>query len=200
MKTELTLAVPTAELWQILDYQENAVIKAADKDIMARILSLGIFEHRNLLEDDPSYKQIIPYAVICCGDEAYLFRRTKKQTESRLHNLYSLGVGGHMNPCGEPLGLTYIHHELEREMREEVLLHDDCHITAMAPIGFINDDTNEVGRVHLGVLYQINVSSKSLEINEKDKMTGMWVKWQDLYEYYPQMESWTQIYVDLQRP
>ena len=199
MKTELTLAVPTSKLWQILEYKENAVIKVIDTDVMTKILSEGIFEHRNILENDPSHKQLIPYAVICCGDELYLFHRTKKQTESRLHNLYSLGVGGHMNPFGDKLDLAYMHHELEREMREEVLMHDECRVERIEPVGFINDDINEVGKVHLGVLYHIILNNKSLEVNEKDKMTGMWIKKEDLHKYYPQMESWTKIYVDLQK-
>ena len=199
MKTELTLAVPTSKLWQILEYKENAVIKVIDTDVMTKILSEGIFEHRNILENDPSHKQLIPYAVICCGDELYLFHRTKKQTESRLHNLYSLGVGGHMNPFGDKLDLAYMHHELEREMTEEVLMHDECRVERIEPVGFINDDTNEVGKVHLGVLYHIILNNKSLEVNEKDKMTGMWIKKEDLHKYYPQMESWTKIYVDLQK-
>lgn len=199
MKTELTLAIPTTELWQILDYEKNAVIKIVNKDIMSEILSRGIFEHRNLLENDPSYKQIIPYAVICYGDEVFLFHRTKKQTEVRLHNMYSLGVGGHMNPFGDKLDLAYMHHELERELSEEVLLHDECRVKTIEPVGFINDDTNEVGKVHLGVLYHIILNNKSLEINEKDKMTGTWVNKKDLHKFYQEMESWTKIYVDLQR-
>ena len=68
MKTELILAVPTEKVWQLLEYKENAVIKVQDAAIMDKLLQNGIFEHRNLLEDDPSHKQIIPYAVICCGD------------------------------------------------------------------------------------------------------------------------------------
>jgi len=199
MKTELILAVPTEKVWQLLEYKENAVIKVQDAAIMDKLLQNGIFEHRNLLEDDPSHKQIIPYAVICCGDEVYLFRRTKKQTEARLHNLYSLGVGGHMNPYGDKTDVAYMHHELEREMNEEVLVHDDCHVESVVPIGIINDDTNEVGKVHLGILYHINLNNKSIEINEKEKMTGIWVKKSELHEYYPQMESWSKIYVDLQK-
>lgn len=198
MKTELTLAIPTEKLWQLLEYKENAVIKLVDTNLMEEILSNGIFEHRNLLEDDPSHKQIIPYAVICCGNEVYLFHRTKKQTETRLHNLYSLGVGGHMNPYGDKIDIAYMRHELEREMKEEVLLHEDCRVESVVPVGFINDDTNEVGKVHLGVLYHINLSNTSIEINEKEKMTGQWVKKSDLKDYYPQMESWSKIYVDLQ--
>jgi predicted NUDIX family phosphoesterase len=72
-------------------------------------------------------------------------------------------------------------------------------VESVVPIGIINDDTNEVGKVHLGILYHINLNNKSIEINEKEKMTGIWVKKSDLHEYYPQMESWSKIYVDLQK-
>jgi len=197
MKTELILAVPTQKVWDEIEYKENAVIKISDVTVIDKILSNGIFEHRNLLEEDPSYKQIIPYAVICCDDEVYLFQRTKKQTEKRLHNLYSLGVGGHMNPFGDNTGVNYIRHELRRELNEEVFVHPDCNIESIIPIGVINDDTNDVGKVHLGILYNIILSNKSIEINEKEKMTGMWIKKSELKEYYSQMESWSKIYVDL---
>lgn len=197
MKTELTLAVPTKKLWEQLEYKQNGVIKVIDAEVMQRILSDGIFEHRNLLEEDSTHKQIIPYAVICCRDKVYLFHRTQKQTETRLHNMYSLGVGGHMNPWGDKINVAYMHHELERELNEEVFVHKDCSIESIVPVGFINDDTNEVGKVHLGVLYHINLNCTSIEINEKEKMTGKWIMRNQLKDYYSQMESWSKIYVDL---
>lgn len=197
MKTELTLAIPTLNVWQVLNYMENAVIKVNDDDIMCKLLSNGLFKSRNELENDPSYKQIIPYAIICCNDMLYMFHRTKKQTETRLHNLYSLGVGGHMNPWGESIDVDYMNHELKRELNEEVIVHKDCNIKDIRPIGFINDDTNEVGKVHLGVLYHIKLSNMHIEINEKEKMTGQWIKITELKNYYSQMESWSKIYCDL---
>lgn len=196
MNTELTLAVPTIKIWDILEYKENGVINTIDSNIVRDILSFGIFKPRYILEEDSSYKQIIPYAVICCNDEVYLFHRTKKQTEVRLHNLFSLGVGGHMNPFGVNLDVSYMRHELEREMNEEVIVNSDCSIESIVPVGFINDDTNEVGKVHLGILYNLNISNKLIEINEKDKMTGLWVRKSELKDYYAQMESWSKLYVD----
>ena len=199
MKTEMTLAVPTEKVWQILEYKANAVIKVIDTTDMEKLLSNGIFEHRNILEEDVTHKQIIPYAVICCNDDVYLFHRTKKQTETRLHNLYSLGVGGHMNPFGNKIDVEYLHHELKREMNEEVFIHADCKVKEITPIGFINDDTNEVGRVHLGVLFHIYLNNKNIEVNEKEKMTGKWINKNGLKHFYSQMESWSKIYCDLQQ-
>lgn len=198
MKTELILAVPTDKVWKVLKYKANAVIEIANITDMELLLAHGIFEHRNILEEDATHKQIIPYAIICCDDKIYLFQRTKKQTETRLHNLYSLGVGGHMNPFGDKIDIKYLHHELEREMNEEVFIHEDCKIKDITPIGFINDDTNDVGRVHLGVLFHIHLNNTNIEINEKDKMTGKWIDKKDLRDFYDQMESWSKIYCDLQ--
>lgn len=194
----MTLAVPTNELWALVNYEKDAVIRIQDADIMDKILSHGIFEHRNILEDDTDFKQIIPYAVINCGDMVYVFHRLNKQTEKRLHNMYSLGVGGHMNPNGMSLNTTYLHSQLQREMNEEVNVHDDCKIESLKPIGFINDDTNEVGRVHLGVLYSIELSNTHIEIREKEKMTGEWVKRDRLKDIYTHMETWSQLYCNLE--
>lgn len=197
MYTEQILAIPTENVWNILNYQEKGVIKALDVDIMDKLLLHGVFRPRNILEEDPSYKQIIPYAVICYGNEVYMFRRLNKQTEVRLHNKCSLGVGGHMNPYGDKIDIDYLHHELEREMHEEVKLGEGCEIVDMKPVGFINDDLSEVGKVHLGVLYHITVSNNHIEINETEKMTGEWVAISDLTKYYSNMETWSQLYCKL---
>lgn len=197
MKNELTLAIPTVKVWDVITYQEKGVIRALDSDIMDKLLRYGVFKYREELEQDPSYKQIIPYAVMCCADEVYMFKRLAKQTEARLHNKCSLGVGGHMNPYGDSIDTAYLHHELEREMNEEVKLSIDCNIEDMIPVGFINDDISEVGRVHLGVLYHINLSNKNVVVNETDKMTGEWIPKNKLEEYYSNMETWSQLYCNL---
>lgn len=197
MKDELTLAIPTSKVWSIIDYQKKGVIKALDSIVMDELMQYGVFKPRCELEDDPSFKQIIPYAVICHKDEVYMFRRLNKQTEVRLHNKCSLGVGGHMNPWGEKIDTNYLHHELEREMNEEVKVFSDCQLESMRPIGFINDDLSEVGQVHLGVLYHINVSNKHIEIKETEKMTGEWIAKTQLINFYENMETWSQLYCKL---
>lgn len=197
MKNELTLAIPTEKVWDIIDYQKKGVIKALNASVMDNLLQYGVFKPRNELEEDPSFKQIIPYAVICCKDEVYMFRRLNKQTEVRLHNKCSLGVGGHMNPWGKNIDTNYLHHELEREMNEEVKMFSDCQIESMNPIGFVNDDLSEVGQVHLGVLYHIYVSNKHIEIKETEKMTGEWIKQPHLEYFYENMETWSQLYCKL---
>lgn len=196
MKTESILAVPTSKVWEILNYTSNGVIPCHGSGEVEKLLEYSVFGPRPTLEEDPAHKQIIPYAVICCGNDRYLFRRLKKTTEKRLHNLYSLGVGGHMNRWGDKADVAYLRHELAREMHEEVNVHQGCTIHDIRPLGYINDDTNEVGKVHLGILYEIELSNTDIEINEKEKMTGQWVDAGKLHQFHDGMESWSQIYCD----
>ena len=85
----------------------------------------------------------------------------------------------------------YFIDELKRELFEEVRLLNGCLIEDIEFIGFINDDTIPVGRVHLGLLYNIHVSNKEVDVNETDKMTADWIDKSDLAEFYEGMETWT---------
>lgn len=203
---ESVFAVPTDEVWRLLTYTEKGLIKG-DSDLLERIVEKGLFLKRSELEEDISYKQIIPYAVISNNEpwsegvrqrqSFYLFKRTSAQTEKRLKNKYHLGAGGHMNPgrSDEPY-LQYLISELKRELFEEVKLLNGCLIESIGFIGFINDDTIPVGRVHLGLLYDVHLSSRDVLINETQKMTAKWIDKADLCHYYEDMETWTKITVD----
>ena len=127
----------------------------------------------------------------------YLFKRTSKQKEKRLHNKFSLGVGGHMNP-GHFMESKeqYLIDELKRELYEEVKLLNGCLIKDIEFIGFINDDTIPVGSVHIGLLYNIHVSNKEVYIKETDKMTADWIDKPNLAEFYEGMETWAKITFD----
>jgi len=193
---ELVFAVPTGELWKLLTYKEKGLIKA-NSDVLNRIVQHGLFRKRSELEEDPSFKQIIPYAIISHKESFYLFTRTSGQTEKRLHNKLHLGAGGHMIPgiSKEP-GEQYLINELKREFFEEVKLLNGCTIEDIEFIGFINDDSISVGRVHIGLLYNIRISNKYIVINETDKMSANWIDKTDLVEYYEEMETWTKIAID----
>ena len=206
---ELVLAIPTDDLWQLLIYKEKGLIRG-NSEVLKKIVQNGQFLVRSELEEDPSFKQIIPYAIMSNEEQYppagggvqqsqsfYLFKRTSEQTEKRLHNKFSLGVGGHMNPndCIESKE-QYLIYELKRELSEEVKLQNGCLIEDIEFIGFINDDTISVGRVHIGLLYNIHVSNKEVYINETDKMTAEWIDKPNLSEFYEGMETWTKIAFD----
>jgi predicted NUDIX family phosphoesterase len=193
---ELVFAFPTDELWKLITYKEKGLIKG-NSEVLKSIVQNGQFLRRSELEQDPSFKQIIPYAIITNNDSFYLFRRTSEQTEKRLHNKFSLGVGGHMNPdVSMSSKEQYLIDELTRELYEEVKLLNGCLIEDIEFIGFINDDTIPVGRAHIGLLYNIHVSNKEVYINETDKMTAEWVDKSDLAEFYEGMETWSRITYD----
>jgi predicted NUDIX family phosphoesterase len=193
---ELVFAIPTGELWKLLPYKEMGLIKG-NSGVLDRIVQKGLFRKRSELEEDPSFKQIIPYAIISNNESFYLFTRTSGQTERRLHNKLHLGVGGHMNPgSSREAGEQYLINQLKREFFEEVKLLNGCFIKEIEFIGFINDDSISVSRVHIGLLYNIHVSNKDVVVNEKDKMTAAWIDKPDLVDYYEEMETWTRIAID----
>jgi len=203
---ELVFAIPTAGFWELITYKKKGLIKENSK-VLKRIVQNGLFLRRSELEEDPSFKQIIPYAIISNKEPElsgvrqsqsyYLFRRESRQAEKRLHNKISLGVGGHMNP-GDLMESEeqYLIDELKRELYEEVKLLNGCLIEEIEFIGFINDDTIPVGRVHIGLLYNIHVSNKEVYINETDKMTADWIDKPNLAEFYEGMETWSKITFD----
>jgi predicted NUDIX family phosphoesterase len=132
-------------------------------------------------ERDEQVKQVIPYCVVRDGKRVFLTRRLATQSEVRLHNLYSIGIGGHMNMTGDP-GLTeLIASNLRRELDEELVLPEPERISL---IGALNDDATSVSRCHFGLLYEVRVSS-DVSVRETDKMTG---RWADLAELAPGTE------------
>ena len=195
-KDELVFAFPTDGFWKLMPYKEKGLIKG-NSELLKKIAQNGLFLRRSESEEDPSFKQIISYAIISNKNSLYLFRRKSGQTEKRLHNKFSLGVGGHMNP-GESMEPKeqYIIDQLKRELFEEVKLQNGCSIEDIEFIGFINDDTIPVGRVHIGLLYNIHLSNKEVSIIETDKMTAEWIDKSDLAEFYAGMETWSRIIFD----
>jgi len=193
---ESVFAIPAADLWKLLPFKETGLIKG-DIHLLNRIVKKGLFRKRSELEEDPSFKQIIPYAIISHKESFFLFRRRSGQTEKRLHNKLHLGVGGHVNPgrADEP-DAQFLIDELKREFFEEVRLSNDCFIKDIEFIGFINDESIPVSRVHIGLLYNIRVSGKDVYVNETDKMTATWIEKQDLAQFYEGMETWTRIAYD----
>ena len=193
---ESVFAIPTAGLWRLLNYKETGLIRE-NSEALKQIVQKGLFRKRSELEEDPSFKQVISYAVISNSNSYYLFRRTSGQREKRLHNQLSLGVGGHMNPGdSKESDEQYLISELKRELSEEVRLLNGCSIVDIEFIGFINDDTIPVGRVHIGLLYNIHLSNRDVVINETDRMTAEWIDNADLASFYEGMETWSKIIFD----
>lgn len=150
-------------------------------------------------EENPNYKQPIPYIVIQQKNNVFLYKRLKGGGEQRLHDKLSIGVGGHMNPTEEGKEFEFVLKEnLIRELHEELIIHSNYN--QIETIGLINDDENEVGKVHIGLLIVINIDDDAtVEVREKDQLKGGWIKISDLYNdnVYPYLESWSRFVADI---
>jgi predicted NUDIX family phosphoesterase len=167
---------------------ESGLVREHLDEILDVINERHFFIDRPTAEVSPQYKQIIPYVVIRHGDALYLLQRTPKQTEARLHHKLSIGVGGHINPDTPEL-LDGLHKELE----EEVDVAGDYDLTFA---GILNDDTTDVGSVHLGAVFVLDAHDDNVRIRETEKMTGRWARREELAEYRDRMETWSQIVFD----
>ena len=142
-------------------------------------------KRRGDMEEDPSYKQLISYCLLENeNDEILVYQRLSGGGEERLHGQSSVGVGGHMNNV---VGADSINEVLR--VNEEVGLSED-RSQNMEYIGFINDDTNAVGKVHIGVVFKIKVKSSDVEVRETDTLKINWVS-QDEINDLNHFESWS---------
>jgi predicted NUDIX family phosphoesterase len=181
---EQVMVVRTVDLQPFLT---SRLIRNRARSILDVIAAKHLFIERPIAEVSPAYRQIIPYVLIRNGSAYFVLRRTTKQTEARLHHKVSLGIGGHINPGHSLL------EGLQKELEEEVHIGTNYE---MDFIGIINDDTTDVGRVHLGAAYVLDVSSRDVTVKESEKMTGEWMSRAAMREARPAMESWSQIVYD----
>lgn len=184
--TEQVMVVERDKIAQYL--VERGLVREQLDEILDAIYDGHFFLDRPTAEISPQYKQIIPYVIIRHADSFFLLQRTQKQTEARLHHKLSLGIGGHINPDTPDL-LDGLHKELE----EEVNVAGDYDLTFA---GILNDDTTEVGTVHLGAVYVLEAHDRDVTVRETEKMTGRWVEAAELPALREQLETWSQIVYD----
>ena len=165
------------------------IIQVCEKDILQLINKEYILMERDIVEKNAAFKQIISYCLITYQDEIFMTRRTKKQTESRLHNMYSVGVGGHIG-ASDVKNEDVVVNGMLRELYEEVFIPSDIKYHFL---GIINDNSLEVNTVHMGLCYVINLSDRDCSIRETEKLEGQWVQIKDIYKYMPEMETWSEI-------
>jgi predicted NUDIX family phosphoesterase len=185
MNEEEVLVVPRRELEKYIGFRPTDLIRDDTDAILEIILHEGLFLDRAIAESSPRYKQIIPYVLIRHGEAYYLLQRTDKQTEARLHHKLSIGIGGHINPDAPDLI-----EGLQKELEEEVEVEGDYDLSF---VGILNDDTTDVGRVHLGAVYVLDSHTGNVEVRETDKMTGRWANREELAAQRDAMETWSQI-------
>jgi predicted NUDIX family phosphoesterase len=191
--TEHVLVVPTAV------FRELGYFQGFSGDVDRYLTSLldpahTSYRPRAVAEDDPSFKQLIPYVIFRCRDKAartllFQYTRGKGQGESRLHAKRSIGVGGHIS--ADDAAQTSAYDEgMRRELEEEVII-DTPYRSRI--VGLINDDETEVGRVHLGVVHLLDVERPAVLPREDDIMEAGFRLVDELLQDLPRFETWSQI-------
>jgi len=148
------------------------------------------FMWRSEMELDPSYKQIIPYIVFKFDNQVFLMQRKSTASESRLKNKYSLGIGGHIRQ--EDIIGDDIFEWARREFIEEVNYNGKITIK---PLGLVNDDGTEVGKVHFGFIIMLTGDNAAISVKSELK-DGSLLTLQECEKYYSNMETWSQLVFD----
>jgi predicted NUDIX family phosphoesterase len=182
---ELVLGVPRARLmgggWRGVLYGDIG-------QYLDLIAAEGTYRARPEAEQDPAWKQVIPYLVLRDRGRLFLMRRTRAGGDARLHERWSIGIGGHLDP-----GDRDVHAGLAREFHEEI---DAAWTPEPRLVGLLNDDTDPVGAVHLGIVFVAEAAGRPVAIRETEKLDGAFVAPRDVLRVYDRLETWSRLLYD----
>ena len=154
------------------------------------------FLPRSQVEKDPSYKQLIPYVIVSFDGKYLSYVRGKRAGEARLLNLRSIGIGGHINPIDADNSslFAYLYENyltaVEREVTEEVAV-ETSHTDSI--VALLNDESNEVGRVHLGIVHYWILDAPKVKKREQMITQMTFMTPAELQEVRDTMETWSQL-------
>jgi predicted NUDIX family phosphoesterase len=191
---ERVLVIPSVELDRLGRFQGFSA--EAERYITALLVpELMQYRPRSEVEDDPGFKQIIPYVVFRAADAVFCYTRGKSQGEARLHRLRSLGVGGHVSEEDAQGGKDLDAYEaaIKRELDEEVTVASPGRI---GRIGLINDDSTPVGRVHLGVVHLYELEKPQVTAREEGLAEAGFLPLASVRTIQHEFETWSQICID----
>ena len=180
-------------------FQRFATLAEAGR-FLDRLRQQGFFVERARAEQTPAWKQAIPYCVVVDEERVLLMKRRAKGGEARLHGKLSIGVGGHINPidgADDARGEDLITRAARREIEEELEVRGEYELTLF---GYLNDDSNAVGAVHLGLVFAANLSGTA-RIREEDVLEGHMVTPGELREIQggvargESLETWSSLLV-----
>ena len=195
---ERVLVLPTAEFRALGHFQGYSPDLANYLPALLESTSLS-YRPRGEMEQDPSFKQLIPYMVFRYidadqGPMVFQYTRGGGQGERRLHAKRSVGIGGHISTDDQPAGAIADVYRVGmlRELSEEVILNTEYTETC---VGLINDDETPVGQVHLGVVHLFDVAEPAVQPREVDILDAGFRPVAEILDELDQFESWSQIVV-----
>lgn len=147
------------------------------------------YKNRSEAEQDKRYKQLIPYVLILCNGKILRYQRGKGGQETRLHGLYSVGIGGHISEEDHGFFSTDRGYQdgMRRELMEEVAIED----VRDAAVAVINDDSTDVGAVHFGVVHVVYVPDESVAGRRSGILRPEFVSLDDAVKDLAMYESWS---------
>jgi predicted NUDIX family phosphoesterase len=148
------------------------------------------FQPRYLMEEDANYKQIIPYIIFQTNNKIFVMQRKETASEQRLKNKFSIGIGGHIRITDT--NTNSLIDWAKREFYEEVIFNDQFEAKI---IGLVNEESTFVGKVHIGIVILMQSKSENISIRSELK-SGMLVEIKDIYNYFDNMENWSQIIIN----
>lgn len=145
---------------------------------------------RSEAEGDTRHKQLIPYVIFACGGQILRYQRGALLSEDLLQGKHSIGIGGHISAEDENLFQTSYEEGMEREVREEVKVGGEYkdHI-----VGVINDDTDEVGRVHFGIVHVWVLKEPTIKKREASIKKPHFASINELHNQIAKYENWSQM-------
>lgn len=166
-----------------------------------KIFAAGVprFISRSHAEKDPSYKQLIPYVIMAHNGMYLNYVRGKRAGEGRLTGLRSIGIGGHINPIDNEVPLfdtdlrEMYNTAVEREVAEEVSV-ETGHTDSV--VALLNDESNEVGSVHLGIVHLWNLDEPKVSKREQMITQMSFMTVDELQKVRDTMETWSQLCLD----
>ncbi len=191
---EQILVIPESvinEIGEIQGFQAD-VDRFLEKILQSDQLS---FQPRSQMETDPSYKQLIPYVLLQWTDEdgvtkLFTYTRGGGSGETRLHAKRSVGIGGHISREDAAGGGDPYSTGMQRELSEEVRLESAYQEYRD---GLIYDPSNDVGKVHLGVVHRFVLEQPHVKSNEADLAEGGFISIDELREEMDRLETWSQL-------
>ena len=157
-------------------------------EFLAVVQEHGRHEPRAAMEVDPGFKQIIPYLVLRDGGRYFLMRRTRAGGDARLHDRWSIGVGGHVRSRRR-----WARRRAAARVAEELVADFEPTFT---PYALLNDDTTEVGAVHLGVVVLAEADGRQVSVRETDKLSGAFAEPDAVAAGAEHLETWSRIVFD----
>ena len=192
MAEEMILVIPRSEFDRLgafegLHFEVDRYLSALLTPPSPRFMA------RSLAESDPNFKQIIPYAIFTHEGRILSYVRGGKGGEKRLASKRSIGIGGHMNDtdaAGQSFDLAAYHRALQREIGEELRINSPYKQRAVA---LLNDDSTDVGRVHMGVVHVFECALDDIDCGEAAITDLAFLERDVLLANHDNLETWSQI-------